>query len=117
MGSEMRMSPNSIQRGSICISLRLQMRARCVNWFDQSNIDMRQTNALYLVTLQKETISPFAKENDEEKGISGDAGGSGAGGEEGLAAKRCCRGRGIRRQIKCAPTVREGLRQIRSRKY
>jgi tricorn protease len=47
------------------------------NWFDQSNIDMRQTNALYLVTLQKETISPFAKENDEEKGVSA-GGGSGA---------------------------------------
>ncbi len=38
-----------------------------LNWFDQSSIDMRATNALYLVTLQKETISPFAKENDEEK--------------------------------------------------
>lgn len=39
-----------------------------VNWFDQSNEDMRQTKSIYLVTLQKETISPFAKENDEEKG-------------------------------------------------
>jgi len=38
-----------------------------VNWFDQSNEDMRATSAIYLVTLQKETISPFAKENDEEK--------------------------------------------------
>jgi tricorn protease len=38
-----------------------------VNWFDQSNEDMRQTESIYLVTLQKETISPFAKENDEEK--------------------------------------------------
>ncbi|MFM2327144.1 MAG: hypothetical protein RIR31_1346, partial [Bacteroidota bacterium] len=37
-----------------------------VNWFDQSNADMRSTNSIYLVTLQKETISPFAKENDEE---------------------------------------------------
>ncbi|GGB18169.1 S41 family peptidase [Puia dinghuensis] len=37
-----------------------------LNWFDQSSIDMRQTKAIYLVTLQKETISPFAKENDEE---------------------------------------------------
>ena len=47
------------------------------NWFDQSNIDMRQTSAIYLVTLQKETISPFAKENDEEKGVvAGDAGGA-----------------------------------------
>ena len=37
-----------------------------INWFDQSNVDMRLTNSIYLVTLQKETISPFAKENDEE---------------------------------------------------
>ncbi|MDZ4808174.1 MAG: PDZ domain-containing protein [Bacteroidota bacterium] len=38
-----------------------------INWFDQSNADMRSTNSIYLVTLQKETISPFAKESDEEK--------------------------------------------------
>lgn len=38
-----------------------------LNWFDQSNNDMRASNSLYLVTLQKETISPFAKESDEEK--------------------------------------------------
>lgn len=38
-----------------------------VNWFDQSNNDMRSTNSIYLLTLQKETISPFAKENDEEE--------------------------------------------------
>jgi tricorn protease len=37
-----------------------------INWFDQSSIDFRKTNAIYLVTLQKGTISPFAKENDEE---------------------------------------------------
>ncbi|MGE0076751.1 MAG: PDZ domain-containing protein [Bacteroidales bacterium] len=37
-----------------------------VNWFDQSNADMRMTSSIYLVTLQKETISPFAKESDEE---------------------------------------------------
>ncbi len=34
---------------------------------------MRQTESIYLVTLQKETISPFAKENDEEK-VTGDTG-------------------------------------------
>src|SRR5579872_5372939 len=39
-----------------------------LNWFDQSSIDMRETQSIYLVTLQKETISPFARENDEEKG-------------------------------------------------
>jgi len=37
-----------------------------VNWFDQSNQDMEMSNSIYLVTLQKETISPFAKENDTE---------------------------------------------------
>jgi tricorn protease len=38
-----------------------------INWFDQSNNDMRSVSSIYLVTLQKETISPFAKESDEEK--------------------------------------------------
>ncbi len=38
-----------------------------VNWFNQSNNDMRATSSIYLVTLQKETISPFAKESDEEE--------------------------------------------------
>ncbi len=37
-----------------------------INWFDQSNNDMRATSGIYLVTLQKNTISPFAKESDEE---------------------------------------------------
>jgi tricorn protease len=39
-----------------------------VNWFDQSNADMRMTRNIYLATLQMETLSPFAKESDEEKG-------------------------------------------------
>ncbi|MCO6497437.1 MAG: PD40 domain-containing protein [Chitinophagaceae bacterium] len=38
-----------------------------VNWFDQSSNDMESTDLIYLVTLQKETISPFAKENDTEE--------------------------------------------------
>jgi tricorn protease len=38
-----------------------------VNWFDQSNNDMRSTKTIYLVTLQKETVSPFFKESDEEE--------------------------------------------------
>ena len=38
-----------------------------VNWFDQSNDDARSTSSIYLVTMKKETISPFAKESDEEK--------------------------------------------------
>jgi tricorn protease len=41
-----------------------------VNWFDQSNNDMRATRSIYLLTLQKETISPFAKESDEEEAKS-----------------------------------------------
>jgi tricorn protease len=61
-----------------------------INWFDQSNADMRQTNALYLVTLQRETISPFAKENDEEKGtapaVPADSSGSAVSGKPAKAA-------------------------------
>lgn len=38
-----------------------------LNWFDQSNNDMQSTNSIYVLTLQKETISPFAKESDEEE--------------------------------------------------
>jgi len=37
-----------------------------VNWFDMSNADMSMTKSIYLVTLQKETLSPLAKESDEE---------------------------------------------------
>ncbi len=43
-----------------------------INWFDQSSIDMRKTSSIYLVTLQKETVSPFAKESDEEKAVAED---------------------------------------------
>ncbi len=38
-----------------------------VNWFDQSNQDMIATNSIYLTTLQKDIISPFFKESDEEE--------------------------------------------------
>lgn len=38
-----------------------------INWFDQSNNDMEMSNSMYLVTLQKETASPLAKENDIEE--------------------------------------------------
>ena len=38
-----------------------------VNWFDQSNQDMTSTNSIYLTTLRKDMISPFAKESDEEE--------------------------------------------------
>jgi tricorn protease len=37
-----------------------------VNWFDLSNQDMRMTSSIYLATLRKDIISPFAKESDEE---------------------------------------------------
>ncbi len=38
-----------------------------VNWFDQSNNDMESTSSIYLVTLQKQVQSPFAKENETEE--------------------------------------------------
>lgn len=38
-----------------------------VNWFDQSAQDMEATNAIYLITLQKGVVSPFAKENEIEE--------------------------------------------------
>ena len=38
-----------------------------VNWFDQSSNDMESSGTIYLVTLQKQTISPFAKENEAEE--------------------------------------------------
>lgn len=37
-----------------------------VNWFDQSNIDKELTESIYVVTLQKKTLSPLAKQSDEE---------------------------------------------------
>ncbi len=37
-----------------------------VNWFDLSGADMEMTRSIYLVTLQQETLSPFARESDEE---------------------------------------------------
>ncbi len=38
-----------------------------LNWFDQSSNDMEATNTIYLVTLQKHVLSPFAKENETEQ--------------------------------------------------
>ena len=38
-----------------------------LNWFDQSNQDMQTSNSIYLVTLQESTLSPLAKENDQEE--------------------------------------------------
>lgn len=36
------------------------------HWFDQSNYDQHMTSTIYLATLQKETLSPLARESDEE---------------------------------------------------
>src|SRR5258707_14172518 len=33
--------------------------APVVNWFDQSNVDMRKTSSIYLVPLKNKTISPL----------------------------------------------------------
>jgi len=38
-----------------------------VNWFQQSSNDMRSTNGIYLMTLQKDVISPFFHRNDTEE--------------------------------------------------
>jgi tricorn protease len=38
-----------------------------LTWFSQASSDIEQTNSLYLITLAKETPSPFAKESDEEQ--------------------------------------------------
>ncbi len=37
------------------------------NWFDLSTVDMRMSNSLYITVLSKDSISPLAKESDEEK--------------------------------------------------
>lgn len=37
------------------------------HWFAQSSRDMESRQAIYLATLQKETLNPLAKESDEEK--------------------------------------------------
>ena len=37
------------------------------NWFDLSSMDMRMSNSLYITVLSKDSISPLAKESDEEK--------------------------------------------------
>lgn len=36
-------------------------------WFDQSNRDMQLTSSLYMAVLSKDSLSPLAKVNDEEK--------------------------------------------------
>ncbi|MBB4080032.1 tricorn protease [Lewinella aquimaris] len=37
-----------------------------VNWFQQSSNDMRATNGIYLITLQKDVVSPIFHRNDRE---------------------------------------------------
>lgn len=36
-------------------------------WFDMSNADMEMSSSVYMVCLKKDSISPLAKESDEEK--------------------------------------------------
>jgi tricorn protease len=38
-----------------------------LNWFDQSNADMRASYSIYLAVLRKDLPNPLAKESDEEK--------------------------------------------------
>jgi len=38
------------------------------HWFEMSNSDKRMSTSIYLATLQNDTLSPFAKESDEETG-------------------------------------------------
>jgi len=65
-----------------------------INWFDLSSADMRMTNSIYLVTLRKDIISPFAKESDEEKGTEAktEADKPAAGTPEKAAAKGSAKG-------------------------
>lgn len=37
-----------------------------INWFDQSNQDMRMTSSVYMATLRPDILNPFARESDEE---------------------------------------------------
>nr|WP_299339609.1 S41 family peptidase [Allomuricauda sp.] len=45
-----------------------------VNWFDQSSIDKVLTTSIYLITLQKDVVSPLKKENDQENGDADEEG-------------------------------------------
>lgn len=56
------------------------------DWFSQSSLDMRQTNAIYLAVLPKGVASPLAKESDEEPGAA--AASSDAAKTEGKDAKK-----------------------------
>ncbi|MET0636657.1 MAG: PDZ domain-containing protein [Chitinophagaceae bacterium] len=69
-----------------------------VNWFDQSANDMEETNAIYLVTLQKKVQSPFAKENDLEE-IVKDTTASKAGTKDSSGAKLVIDWDGIQNRI------------------
>lgn len=43
-----------------------------VNWFQQSSADMQSSNAIYLVTLRKDIVSPLKRINDREVIEDGD---------------------------------------------
>ena len=42
------------------------------DWFDLSSLDMRMTNSIYITVLSRDSISPLAKESDEEKFTTAD---------------------------------------------
>jgi tricorn protease len=48
-------------------------------WFNLSRADMRATRSLYLALLRKDTLSPFLRESDEEKGTDDKSKGEPAG--------------------------------------
>jgi tricorn protease len=45
-----------------------------INWFDQSNNDMRISNSIYLASLRRDILNPFARESDEETGKTNENG-------------------------------------------
>ena len=60
------MSPEFDPSGKYLYMLASTDAGPVVNWFDQSNQDMEMSSSIYLVTLQKDVVSPFFKENDVE---------------------------------------------------
>ncbi|QYA24293.1 peptidase S41 [Gramella sp. MT6] len=60
------MSPEFDPSGKYLYMLASTDAGPVVNWFDQSNQDMEMSSSIYLVTLQKDVVSPFFKDNDVE---------------------------------------------------
>ncbi len=72
-----------------------------INWFDLSRQDMRMTNSIYLVTLRKDIISPFAKESDEETAKKAEAE------TESMEPAAKDAGKNSKKDTKTAPPVQE----------